>query len=339
MRLGLIGSDSDAQLRAECYAAVDDVTVTGVVTEADPRPDWPSAEIYPDVETLLADAGVAAVDIRDRTRPLRPVVEQCLDAGVDVVCRTPVGDDPEEAAAIRDLVKGSDGDVIADARHRFVRENRDAKSVVDDGDLGTPTTVHTTRRIPAVETLDIGASTADGVANLDLSSDTAVALRRALYPDVARIRWLLGDVERVFTRLRRGDGASGDYCHAVAVARLASGAVAHLTLSYGDRHDKVSVVAEYSGTRGRYTYDSEAFVPLSVRSKTDIETGISGTFERSRPSLDVHRRHVDSLVEALRGRADPPESLSEATETLRAVHAATESARRGAPVSVAGWSA
>lgn len=341
MRLGLIGSDSDAQLRAECYAALDDdLTVAGVVTEADPPRDWPTGNVYPDVEALLTEAGVTAVDVRDRTRPLRPVVERCLDAGVDVVCRTPVGDDPSDATAIHDLAEGNDSDVIPDAHHRFVRENRDAKSVVDGSDLGTPTTVHTTRRIPAVEGFDLDSSTTDdGETALDPSSDVAAVLRRALYPDVARIRWLFGDVNRVFTRLRCGDGASGDYCHAVAVARLASGAVAHLTVSYGDRHDEASVVAEYSGTRGRYTYDSEAFTSLSTRSQIDVETGTGGTFERPRPSLDVHRNHLEALVDVLRGESAPPDSLSEATETLRTVHAATESVRRGAPVAVEGWSA
>lgn len=345
MRLGLIGSGSDAQLRVEVYAALTDATLAGVVADAEPGPDWTTAPTYPDVEALLGEEAVDAIDVRDWTRRQRPIVERCLDAGVDVVCRTPLGEDLDEAAAIRDLVAESDATVLVDAFHRFARENRDARSLLDEGEIGTTTTVHTTRRVPAVDGLDPGPDASEegsdsyaatiGGSDSDLSANAAAVLRRALSRDVARIRWLFGDVERITTRLRSGSGSSGAYCHAVAVARLSSGAVCHLTVSYGDRHDGVSVVAEYSGTAGRYTYDSETFSSLSARSRGETPTGVGGAFERPRPALDVHREHVARLLEALRGKADPPESLSEATETLRTVRAATESARRGVPVAVA----
>jgi hypothetical protein len=73
MRLGLVGANSDARLRADCYAWLPDVTLDGVV---------------------------------------------------------------------------------ADVPHRFTRETTEAQRAVEAGDIGTPTTVRTTRRVPSPHAAD-----------------------------------------------------------------------------------------------------------------------------------------------------------------------------------------
>lgn len=319
MQIGLIGAGSGARLRADCYERLPEVTVSGIVGNGDRTLDRAASTVYPDVETLLEEDGIDAVDVRSPEQSQSAIVDQCLDAGVAVVCRTPLADGIEDAESICEAADRSEAPVLVDAHHRFARENSDAKSLISEGEIGTLTTVRTTRRVPAAN------------ERQSVSTENRL-LERALYPDVARLRWVLGDVERVFARLRSGDDSNAG--HALVIARLASGAVAHLEVSRGNRHDIVTVEVEYSGTDGRLTYDSEASRALDVRSRDRIETGVGAGVERPRPSSDLHDRHVERLVACLRDEADPVELLPTAVETLRTVRAAVESVRRGVPVDV-----
>ena len=328
MQIGIVGSDGNARLRAGCYARRPDVTVAGVVAGTGREPEWATAPVYSDLGAMLTDGGVDAVDVCDGARSQSKIVDRCLDAGAGVVCRTPLADGLAEAESIRAAADRGDCSILVDARHRFARENVDAKSLIDSGEIGATTTVRTTRRLPG-----------RGSEASERTPAPNRLVERALYPDVARIRWLFGDVDRVFTRLRSGTGSSGEYRHAVVVARLASGAVGHLEVSYGGRHDQVTVRTEYSGTEGRLTYDSDTERPLAIRSRESVDVGTRASFERPRPSSGLHDRHAEHLVACLRGEADPVASPSEAVATLRTVRAAGRSARRGGPVDVAEVSA
>lgn len=330
MNIGVVGTDSDARLRVGCYTRLPDVEVGGLVATADQDPDWTAAPTYDSVDALLSIDGLDAVDVRALTAATSRIVDRCLAADVGVVCPAPPADDADDVVAIRDVAEQGERPVLVDGVHRFARENRAARdrigdgAGVDDGDIGTPTTVRTTRRLPGAR-----HSGESGSAERD------ALVRRALYPDVARTRMLFGDIQRVFARVRSGSSSRTEHVRALVVARFASGAVGHLDVSYGDRHDRVSVEFEYSGTEGRLSYDSEEFAPLGTRASAPLETGVRGRFERPRPSSDCHDRHAEHLVNCLRGETDPAEPLSEAVGTFRTALAATESARRGEPVAVA----
>lgn len=341
MRLGLLGAGSDARLRAACYDRLPEVTVAGVVaSDADANADWADATVE-DLDALLARARIDAVDVVDPWRPQREIVDRCLADGVGVVCRTPLADNLASAVAIRDAAEGADAPVVVDALHRLARENRDANERVADGEIGDPTTVRTTHRLP---TVDVGGDVADELAG---SVHDAI-VRRALYPDVARTRWLFGDVERVFTRPSAAaatdaeDESPDDHRHAVALAHFASGATGHFDVRVGDRHDAVGVAFEYSGTEGRIAYDSDEFDPLVARAAEETDSGrashrdigVGTQFRRPRPSRELYERHAERVVACLRGEAEPPETVGEAVETLRTVEAGIESAYRDAPVAV-----
>ncbi|WP_276256412.1 Gfo/Idh/MocA family protein [Halomontanus rarus] len=325
MRLGLVGANSDARRRANCYERLPDVTVSGVVTP-NTDPDWAAAR-YDDVTALVESEVLDAVDVCDpnTARTQYEMVNVCLDAGVGVVCRPPIADDLDEATAIRDAAGRGDVPVLVDALHRFARENRDAKEAVDAGEIGESTTVRTTRRLPAV-----GSSDRNDAAAYD------AFLRRALSPDVARVRWLFGDIERVYTRIGVDEPSdNGRLTHAVVIARFASGAIGHLDVRVGNRYDRVSTDFEYSGTEGRLSYGSEEFAALDVAATTSFEPGVTASLRRPRPSSDLYDRHVEHIVASLRGDTDTVEAVDETVETLRTVVAAVRSSRRGVPVTVA----
>lgn len=325
MRLGLVGANGDARLRADCYERLPDVTISGVVAP-NTDPDWAAAG-YDDVTALLEGEVLDAVDVCDSntTRTQYEMVNACLDAGVGVVCRPPIADDLDEATAIRDVAERGNVPVLVDALHRFARENRDAKEGVDAGEIGKPTTVRTSRRLPAV-----GSSDRNDTAAYD------AFLPRALSPDVARVRWLFGDIERVFTRIGVDESSDNDrLTHAVVIARFASGAIGHLDVRVGNRYDRVAVDFEYSGTEGRLSYSSEEFAALDVAATAPFEPGLTAQLRRPRPSSDLYERHAEHIVASLRGDTDTVEAVDETVETLRTVVAAVRSARRGVPVAVA----
>lgn len=324
MQIGLVGATRDAELRADCYARSPDVTVAGIVAGTDQRLEWSDATRYPTVGRMLDDEDLDTVDVRDWRRPQRPIVERCLSAGAGVVCRTPLAHDVGDAVAIRDARTRTDRPIVADVPHRFDPGTTAAQRLVEAGDIGMPTTVRATRRVPTRRPVDGGQPT-----------DRERFVERALSTDVAAARWLFGDVERVFTRWRPDHDASSVHHHAVAIVRFASGVVGHLDVSRGDRHPDVTVRTEYSGTEGRITYDSEVEPPIAVRSADHLDTGVTAPFDRPQPTMEAHDRHVAHLVDCVAGSAELIEPLSEALETARTVSAVTDSAARGEPVTVA----
>lgn len=310
MRVGIAGG-GDADARAARYGRLDGVTVAGVVGS--------TAEEYRAYDHVEALVGSETIDVLDCAGPpdgRRDLVTTATERGLDAVCPQPLATDPEDAAAIRDLAAGSESAVLVERRHRHTREYAGVREAVEAGELGELTTARTERLMRTV-----------GAAESELGD----AFARALTPDVGALGWLVGGVERAFTRTATG----GDLQQAATVLRFESGAVGHLDTTLGVAFDAPATASlELSGTEGQARFDTDDLTPVSgVDREAD---GAAGGWHAPPLLDDSLDRQLGAFVDVLAGNReyDEERALADAVDAVNVVAAAVESAETGAPVAV-----
>jgi predicted dehydrogenase len=142
--------------------------------------------------------------------------------------------------------------------------------------------------------------------------------------DVDYLRWLFGDVQRVFAR----EAAEGHHAH--ATLRFESGVVGYVEASW--RHpatDGLRTAVELAGDGGLIEYDSTEATPVRATVDGDPVADLE-TLER-----DPFRRELAEFVDCVERGVDPETvTLADAVDSLRVCLAAKRSADRGRPVEV-----
>ena len=141
IRVALVGAGGIGRTHLKAWASVPGARIAAIVdTDAEharAAADEAGAQAYADVEGMLSDVDVDAVDVCTPPSSHRNLVEAALRSGVHVICEKPLAADPVSA---QQMVRAADetGKLLMTAFcHRFHPPIARLRELIDSGEFGS----------------------------------------------------------------------------------------------------------------------------------------------------------------------------------------------------------
>jgi len=202
-RIAVLGAGFMGGTHARAYATLPDVEIAAIFAQTGNRAEPLAAELgavwTSDLDRVLQDDSIEAVDICLPTPEHRPMLEAALKAGKHVLLEKPLALTDEDARALVSTVEASDRIVMIAHVLRFWPEYVELRRVIDSGELGRPLSGNTTRRqpFPAWSTL------------FNQADITGGAIFDMLIHDYDALNWVLGEPRAVTAHGLRNPRSSG----------------------------------------------------------------------------------------------------------------------------------
>lgn len=317
-RIGIVGAGFMARVHAERYEEMDG-TVSAVAAPNGPgsfiEEHGLDAEAYEDAAALCAEATVDAVDLCTPTDTHADLVATAAEHGLDTFVEKPIASTLSDAERIAATVVDADITCMVGHVLRYFPEYERAKALYENGDIGEPG-VARARRLSSFPTWGSNDWYADRKRSGGVFVDLAIH-------DFDYLRWLWGDVTRVFARNRRTD--TGE--HGVVTLRFDNGAVGSVEASWSQEpsRDDLTMDLELAGDDGLIEFATPEDPPFSVYS------GEEATVE-SPVAADGYHRELEHFLDCVTTGETPDVTVEDAIDSLRISLAAQESAERGRPI-------
>ena len=192
VRIAVLGAGFMGGTHARAYQKLDDVEIASIYASSPKRAEPLASELgttwTDDLDSILSDDSIGAVDISLPTPQHRQATEAVLKAGKHVLLEKPLSLSVEDAEAIVAAADASDRIVMIAHVLRFWPEYVALKKIVDSGELGAPRFVATVRRQPPPNWTDNGPN-----AHL-----TGGSLHDMLIHDFDAANWILGTPTEAF---------------------------------------------------------------------------------------------------------------------------------------------
>lgn len=345
----MLGTGSIAVYHMRAWQAIDGVQIVALANRTRDRAVRLGAEfgidephIYADYRDLLRDESLDFVDIATAPDIHREQVLAAAAHGVHVLCQKPFATSVDEAADMIEACAAAGVRCVVNENWRWRRWYRDVKAQIDQGAIGTP-------RYARFQYHDGSLLAEPGderPALLTRQPYTADMPRLILYEwgihlvDV--LRFLLGDIDRVYARMRRtGELVRGE-AMALVVLEFRSGATGVIDISWGSHvpkeqqlgrgHVEPLVVEGDAGTIALDPYPEDRMI---ITTAAGIEPRLThadiSADEAYQESYLQTQRH---FVQALRTKMPAENEARDNLKTLAAVLAAYASAEQGQVVPV-----
>ncbi len=194
MRIAVLGAGFMGGTHARAYSTLNDVEIAAIHAASATRAESLASELgtiwTSDLDRILGDASIDAVDICLPTPQHREATEAALAAGKHVLLEKPLSLTMDDAEAIVRAADASDRVVMVAHVLRFWPEYVELKRIIDSGELGTPRYVNAVRRQPAP----------DWMAGGPRGHLTGGSLHDMLIHDFDAANWVLGSPESSFAR-------------------------------------------------------------------------------------------------------------------------------------------
>ena len=326
-RIGLVGTGFMGTTHANSYQEIDEAEIAAVASLDDERYTFAeeqtaNADVYEDAAEMMSDADVTAVDICTPTPTHRPLVEAAAERGLDVFCEKPLARTTTDADAIVEAVTDADVTFMTGHVLRYFPEYVEAKRRIDAGEVGSLGTLHTERLSSPPR---YGTNSWFG----DTEQSGGVLLDMAIH-DFDYLRWIAGDVDRVFARTASWDDGHLNQ-HSSVTLRFENGVVGHVEASWGyPEGTPFTTSYEFAGDEGLLEFDSRD--ENSVR----VSGGAEGTNAPSSPlATSPYTLELEHFVDCVSNGTEPDISPDDARQAVRIALAAIESSERGEAVSPA----
>jgi UDP-N-acetylglucosamine 3-dehydrogenase len=282
------------------------------------------AAFHTGLDATLATPGLEAVFVCTPQHLHRPVVEQALARGLAVFCEKPMASTLEDADAMIQSAAASPGVLVIGHTLRFSPDYLAVHEAISGGDIGT--VVHMAARWNAPD-----------FEGRIISGRTTVPQEMMIH-DIDIMRWLAGDIERVYaepyTLPVTGPGPDA----MVATLRFRSGAVGVLDHNW--------IMPTASGLESDHrlaVFGSEGSAFVEYRDAPAVVFGVGSpslkrTTYHSHPvgipygAMPTEDRY---FLRSVRDGRPWPISLADARAAVACALALDESARTGEPVTVA----
>lgn len=276
-------------------------------------------------DEIIADPSIDAVLIATSTDTHSDLIERATAAGKSVLCEKPVDLSLDRAKACQAAVAGTGKPVMIGFNRRFDPNFSALKAAADRGEVGKTELLSITSFDPAPPP----------VAYIKVSGGI---FRDMMIHDFDMANFLMGAVPVTVSAVASSIvepeiGASGDFDTAVVTLTYADGRIAVIKNSrravYG-YDQRVEILGSEGLLQAQNMLESTV-----VKSTTAGVTGAKPTYfflERYMPS---YAAEWAAFVDAVTGGAALPVTLADGVAALALAEAATLSARRGTPVSVA----
>lgn len=322
--IGLIGSGFIAGIHANAYATIDDAEIVAIASKEDAAgfaEGWaPDAALFDDTEALLDERDPDVVDVCAPTYEHHDLVETAVGRGYDTLCEKPMARTLADAQRMADLVAEQGVTFMVGHLLRFFPQYRRAREIVQDGGIGDPAVVNASR---------VGPYPNHCWNNwfADVEKSGGILLDLCIH-DFDYLRWLFGDVKRVYTQSVQWRDGEKLMDHAVVLLRFESGEVAHVTGSWAQPDQRpFSFSIDIAGDEGLVEYDGDDAVSFEwygdEESSREAVTGI-----------DPMQEEIEHFLECVESGETPEITVEDAIEAMRISLAAIESSKCGEPVEV-----
>lgn len=327
-KIVIVGAGTMGRTHAEAYAAIPDAKLVAV---CDSRPESAQAlaalyraEPCESLVEALDRFEVDAVDICTPTASHLECIKTAAAAGKHVCCEKPLARNIAHAGEAIRVCREAGVTLFVAHVLRWFPEFRKLRDLVVSGAIGEPVVARTTRAAP------FPRGTGDWFA--DVKQSGGVVLDMVIH-DFDWLRWLFGDVSRVYAR---GLYASGlpltDY--ALITLRFQSGVVAHVEASWALPSGFLAA-AEVAGTDGLLSFSSDRSAPLVIQRRA-VEGEPPGVAVPESPtSKSPYCAELEHFISCLETGKPPDVTPEDALEAVRIGEAALRSIATGEPVKLA----
>jgi len=327
MRIGLIGAGRIGAMHAGLLAGldgVDELLVADVLPErATAVAAQTGARAVASVEALMSAAD--AIVIAAGTDAHAGLVRAGIARRIPTYCEKPLADTLAETIAVAELVEASGVPFQLGFQRRFDAGYREARRMVETGELGTVYVVRLAGHDPA-PAHEAYIPTSGGMFR-DFSVHDFDVIRWLLHTEVAEV-YADGGVRGFPVYAKYGDVDT-----AVATLRMADGTLAVLTST---RHDPLGydIRAELFGSRDSISVGLGPRTPMR-----SVEPGVPPPPGPAWPNFlvrftDAYRAELAAFLSVARGEISSPCTARDGVESLRIAEAATRSLHEHRPVAL-----
>ncbi len=267
---------------------------------------------------------VDVVDVCTPTHLHADVAVAAARAGRHVICEKPMARTLADAEAM--LAAARDAGVRLFVAHvvRFFPEYVAARAAVLDGAIGEPGVLRLTRasfrpRQPA------------GHWFFDHARSGGIILDLMVH-DLDYARWIAGDVVAVHCRSASVAQPDAGVDHAVAILTHRSGAISHVSASWGYAPPTFVTALEIAGSHGLIEQSSTTTSPVTPSLLAGAAGGSLTAMADTGLAGDPFRLELAEFAMAIRDGTEARIGATDGLEALRIALAADESARTGAVV-------
>jgi len=279
-------------------------------------------QAFTSVEELLSPSDI--IDICTPPAAHAAATIAAAQAGKQVVCEKPIARSLADAHAMIAACESAGVRLFVAHVVRFFPEFVRAKAVLDSGALG---------RLGVVRSVRGGAPPGHSGWFADIAQSGGVTLDVAIH-DIDYLRWLCGDVSRVFARGLTFHGLGVD--HTLITLRFASGVIGHIEASWAFPAGNFRTCFELAGTEGLLAHDSDDARTLDVHYHSgSAPAGLPLIGDMAPLHDDPYFRELQHFLDALDSGSDFLVTPQDALAALRVALAAIESQRTGRPVDLA----
>ncbi|MGC4191421.1 MAG: Gfo/Idh/MocA family oxidoreductase [Thermomicrobiales bacterium] len=331
VRFAVVGTGGMGGHHARNLAAMPDVDLTWLVDIDLPRAQALAAEIggtpTASMEEAFAAENVDAVLIALPTFLHKDATVLAAQHGKHVFCEKPIARTVEDGEAMVAACDAAGVTFMVGHVVRFFPEYERMKEILDKGNLGRIATIRASRTNPPVMERSPWFA--------DIEKNGGVVLDLMIH-EIDTLRWLFGDVERVFAHGLSFLPVHEKRDYTMASIRFRSGAIAHVEASWA--HSTHRTFIEVAGQYGLATYGSEDAATLIVEPTVGIDwnapEGIKVPARQYlRPGVVApHLKEVQHFVSCLKTGQPVRVNGEEATKALAVANAVLDSMRTGAPV-------
>jgi predicted dehydrogenase len=314
------GAGTMARVHAEALAAIDGVTIAGIVNERAASAKRLAAELgtrsFRNLDQALRSTKANAIMVCLPTPLHRTTVVEAARAGLDVFCEKPIARSLGDAEAM--IRACAEHGVLFMVGHvlRFFPQYAKLHALVAKGEIGTPATARLSR----------GGAAPRGARDwYGRASQSGGVLLDLVIHDFDWLRWTFGPVTRVYARhaTTRGELAS----YALAVLRHESGVISHVE-GYWGHELAFRTKVELAGDRGAIEYDS-GDAPLAIHRPDGQVSRAPVVLPESPLEESPYLLQDRSFIDCVRRRTPSDPAPEDALEALRISLACVASARTG----------
>lgn len=329
IRVGVIGYGTMGRVHSQAYQELNTAELVTVADQDPKRQKLIQQELgvkaVSNADEIFQDDSIDLVDICVPTYLHEQMIAKAVKAGKHIFCEKPLARSLEQGKKILALTEGYSKKVGVGHVVRFSPEYMAARESILQGEIGRTAVVRTFR----------GGSQfprgwQDWYSDFDLSGGVILDL---VIHDIDYLRWVFGDVERVYAKSTRGR-TSAKLEHTMIVLRFKNGVIAHVEGSWTNYPGQFYTTFEFSGDEGMISFDSRKAAPI-VQVSTRQGRDIQGVAVPENPFLiSPYTAEIADMIDSIKNNRQPAVSVQDAFETLTVALAAVESAQTGKVISL-----